>query len=117
MLAKKSFGGNKRNFLKLLMRFVRRVRDHIPSQKNDHRPSYRQPKKWIVGRLNPINSQPSGLALPTKASMFQPLLPFDCWANVLSGRPRNRLVGQLSPACPTSRSTVVLCDSHIAVLG
>src|SRR5258707_812872 len=31
------------------------------------------------------NSQPSGLALLTKASMFQPLLPFDCWATVLSG--------------------------------
>src|SRR5215471_17078355 len=41
MLSKKSFGGNKRNFLKLLMRFVRSdVRDHIASQKNDHRPSY-----------------------------------------------------------------------------
>ena len=36
MLSKKSFGGNKRNFLKLLMRFVRSdVRDHIASQKND----------------------------------------------------------------------------------
>src|SRR5260221_13396405 len=46
------------------------------------------------------NSQPSGLALLTKASMFQPLLPFDCWATVLSGRPRNRLAGRLSPACP-----------------
>ena len=42
MLSKKSFGGNKRNFLKLLMRFVRSdVRDHIVSQKNDHGPSYR----------------------------------------------------------------------------
>src|SRR6266487_252566 len=42
MLSKKSFGGNKRNFLKLLMRFVRSdVRDHIASQKNDHGPSYR----------------------------------------------------------------------------
>jgi len=40
MLSKKSFGGNKRNFLKLLMRFVRSdVRDHIASQKNDHGPS------------------------------------------------------------------------------
>jgi len=38
MLSKKSFGGNKRNFLKLLMRFVRSdVRDHIASQKNDQR--------------------------------------------------------------------------------
>jgi hypothetical protein len=37
MLSKKSFGGNKRNFLKLLMRFVRsHVRDHIVSRKNDH---------------------------------------------------------------------------------
>ena len=37
MLSKKSFGDNKRNFLKLLMRFVRSdVRDHIASQKNDH---------------------------------------------------------------------------------
>jgi hypothetical protein len=42
MLSKKSFGGNKRNFLKLLMRFVRSdVRVHIASQKNDHGPSYR----------------------------------------------------------------------------
>jgi hypothetical protein len=42
MLSKKSFGGNKRNFLKLLMRFVRSdVRDHIVSLKNDHGPSYR----------------------------------------------------------------------------
>jgi len=42
MLSKKSFGGNKRNFLKLLMRLVRSdVRDHIVSQKNDHEPSYR----------------------------------------------------------------------------
>jgi hypothetical protein len=42
MLSKKSFGGNKRNFLKLPMRFVRSdVRDHIVSLKNDHGPSYR----------------------------------------------------------------------------
>ena len=42
MLSKKSFGGDKRNFLKLLMHFVRSdVRDHIASQKNDHGPSYR----------------------------------------------------------------------------
>jgi hypothetical protein len=42
MLSKKSFGGNKRNFLKLLMRFVRNdVRDHVASQKSDHAPSYR----------------------------------------------------------------------------
>ena len=42
MLSKKSFGGNKRNFLNLLMRFVRSdVRDLIASQKNDHGPSYR----------------------------------------------------------------------------
>src|SRR5215813_474898 len=43
MLSKKSFWGNKGNFLKLLMRFVRSdVRDHIASQKNDHGPSYWQ---------------------------------------------------------------------------
>jgi hypothetical protein len=42
MLSKKSFGGNTRNVLKLLMRFVRSdVRDHIASRKNDHGPSYR----------------------------------------------------------------------------
>jgi len=42
MLSKKAFEGNKRNFLELLMRFVRSdVRDHIASQKNDHGPSYR----------------------------------------------------------------------------
>ena len=42
MLSKKSFGGNKRNFLKLLMRFVRSdVRDHIASQKIDYGHSYR----------------------------------------------------------------------------
>jgi hypothetical protein len=41
ILSKKSFGGNKRNFLKLLMCFVRSdVRDHIVSRKNDHGPSY-----------------------------------------------------------------------------
>ena len=34
MLSKKSFGGNIRNFLKILMRFVRSdARDHIVSQK------------------------------------------------------------------------------------
>src|SRR5215471_8846039 len=39
---KSLFGGNNRNFLELLMRFVRSdVRDHIASQKNDHGPSYR----------------------------------------------------------------------------
>jgi hypothetical protein len=42
MLSKKSFEGNKRNLLKLLMRFMRGdVRDHIASQKNDHGLSYR----------------------------------------------------------------------------
>src|SRR6516164_4809345 len=43
MLSKKSLlGGNKQDFLKLLMGFVRSdVRDHIASQKNDHGPSYR----------------------------------------------------------------------------
>jgi hypothetical protein len=41
MLSKKAFGGNQRNFLKLLMRFVRGdVRDHIASQKSDHGLSY-----------------------------------------------------------------------------
>src|SRR5258706_10932562 len=58
-----------------------------------HRPS-------LADQNLSYNSQPSGLALLTKASMFQPLLPFDCWATVLSGRPRNRLAGRLSPACP-----------------
>jgi hypothetical protein len=39
---KSLLGGNKPNFLKLLMRFVRSdVRDHIVSQKNDLRTSYR----------------------------------------------------------------------------
>jgi hypothetical protein len=42
MLSKKDFEGNKRNFLELLMRFVRGdLRDHIVSHKNDHGPSYR----------------------------------------------------------------------------
>jgi len=51
MLSKKSLGGNKRNFLKLLMRFVRSdVRDHIVSQKNDHGPSYRHYKASLRGR-------------------------------------------------------------------
>src|ERR1700704_3085657 len=58
-----------------------------------HRPS-------LADQNLSYNSQPSGLALLTKASMFQPLPPFDCWATVLSGRPRNRLAGRLSPACP-----------------
>jgi hypothetical protein len=41
MLSKKAFGGDQRNFLKLLMRFVRGdVRDHIASQKSDHGLSY-----------------------------------------------------------------------------
>ena len=39
---KSLLGGNKQDFLKLLMGFVRSdVRDHIASQKNDHGPSYR----------------------------------------------------------------------------
>src|SRR6476620_4865736 len=58
-----------------------------------HRPS-------LADQNLSYNSQPWGLALLTKASMFQPLLPFDCWATVLSGRPRDRLAGRLSPACP-----------------
>src|ERR1700730_12910508 len=58
-----------------------------------HRPS-------LADQNLSYNSQPWGLALLTKASMFQPLLPFDCWATVLSGRPRNHLAGRLSPACP-----------------
>jgi hypothetical protein len=41
MLSKKSFGGNKRNFPKLLTRFARSdVRDHIESLEHDHGPSY-----------------------------------------------------------------------------
>src|ERR1700687_1222176 len=41
ILLKKSFGGGERNFLELLMRFVRNeVRDHVASQKNDHGSSY-----------------------------------------------------------------------------
>src|SRR5882762_4028584 len=58
-----------------------------------HRPS-------LAGQNLSYSSQPSGLALLSKASMFQPLLPFDCWATALSGRPPNRLAGRLSPACP-----------------
>jgi hypothetical protein len=39
---KSILGGNKQDFLKLLMGFVRSdVRDHIASQKDDHGPSYR----------------------------------------------------------------------------
>src|SRR6516164_10667739 len=42
MLSKKPFGGNKQDFLKLMMGFVRSdVRDHIACQKNDHGTSYR----------------------------------------------------------------------------
>ena len=42
ILLQKSFGGDERNFLGPLMRFVRRdVRDHIAYQKKDHRASYR----------------------------------------------------------------------------
>jgi hypothetical protein len=38
----KSFGGDERNFLGKLMRFVRRdVRDHIAYQKNEYGASYR----------------------------------------------------------------------------
>jgi hypothetical protein len=41
ILLKKSFRGDERNFLELLMRFVRRdVRDPVAFQKNDHEPSY-----------------------------------------------------------------------------
>jgi hypothetical protein len=41
ILLKKSFGGDEREFLRLLMRFVRSdVRDHIASQKNDDGVSY-----------------------------------------------------------------------------
>jgi hypothetical protein len=43
MLSKKSFWGNRRNYLEPLTRFVRSdVRDHIASQKNDHEPWYRR---------------------------------------------------------------------------
>jgi hypothetical protein len=42
MLSKKSFGGNKQNFLKLLTRFVHSdVRNHMVFQKNEPGPSYR----------------------------------------------------------------------------
>ncbi len=41
MLSKKSFLADERNFSATLVRPMRRnVRDHIESQKNDHRPSY-----------------------------------------------------------------------------
>ena len=40
IVLQKSFGGDERNFLELLMRFVHGdVRDHIVSLKNDHGPS------------------------------------------------------------------------------
>src|SRR5664279_5827074 len=43
IVLKKSFGGGGRNFLELLMRFVRDdVRDLVESQKNDHGFSYRR---------------------------------------------------------------------------
>jgi len=43
IVLKKSFLGDERNFLGLLMRFIRGdVRDHIVSHKNDHGPSYRR---------------------------------------------------------------------------
>ena len=43
ILLQKSFGGDERNFLELLMHFVRSdVRDYIASQKNDHGPSYQR---------------------------------------------------------------------------
>jgi hypothetical protein len=43
MLSKKSFGGGKRIFSELLMRFGRSdVRDHFASQKRDREPSYRR---------------------------------------------------------------------------
>ena len=42
ILLQKSFGGDERNFLGPLMRFVGRdMRDHITYQKNDHGASYR----------------------------------------------------------------------------
>jgi len=42
-MLQKSFGGDERNFLGPLMRFVRRdVRDLIAHQKNDHGASYRR---------------------------------------------------------------------------
>jgi hypothetical protein len=45
IVLQKSFGGNQRNFLGPLMRFVRRdVRDHIAYQKNGHGASYRRYK-------------------------------------------------------------------------
>jgi hypothetical protein len=118
MLAKKSFGGNKRKFSKTAdaFRAPRREGPHPVSEKRpptvvsateeldrwspqSHRPS-------LADQNLSYNSQPSGLALPTKASMFQPLVPFDCWATVLSGRHRNRLAADchqhippLAPRC------------------
>ena len=42
IVLKKSFWGDERNFLELLMRFTRGdVRDHIDSSKIDHGPSWR----------------------------------------------------------------------------
>jgi putative component of toxin-antitoxin plasmid stabilization module len=43
ILLQKSFWGDERNFLELLMRIAHSdVRDHIVSLKNDHGPSYRR---------------------------------------------------------------------------
>ena len=43
ILLQKSFGGDERNFLELLMCIAHSdVRDHIVSLKNDHGPSYRR---------------------------------------------------------------------------
>jgi hypothetical protein len=68
ILLKKSFGGGGRNFLKLLMRFVRGdLRDHVASQKGDYGPSY-----WRCGssqrrscpkiKIVPDDAEPSGVA-------------------------------------------------------
>src|ERR1700716_2984870 len=74
-------------------RMVNETKELDRCSPQSHRPS-------LADQNLSYNSQPSGLALLTKASMFQPLLPFDCWATVLSGRPRDRLAVRLSPACP-----------------
>ena len=56
ILLKKSFGGEKRNFLGRLMRFMcSDVGDHIASQKNDHGASYRRyeaSQPWSRPKIN-----------------------------------------------------------------
>jgi hypothetical protein len=93
MLSKKSFGGNKRNFLKLLMRFVRSdVRDHIVSQKNDHGPSYRH------YRASQRRSSPK----ITICEIFG-VVRFSTFstASVKSGKVQNEQMSPLHPEQPT----------------